>query len=63
MNSISIDIASWKTTEKPLEKYPTLTRENLLKYRIQLNDLLDNPKATDKQVEDYIANLDNNYQK
>lgn len=50
-------------TEKLLQKYPTLTEQNLLKYRIQLNDLLDNPKATDKQVEDYIANLDNNYQK
>ena len=63
MKSLSVDICSFECKQRSQAKISNTHRTNLLKYRIQLNDLLDNPKATDKQVEDYIANLDNNYQK
>jgi hypothetical protein len=61
MNSLSVDIASWETTEKLLKKYPTLTEKNLARYRLELNHLLDNPDVPDDAVEHYVANLDKTY--
>lgn len=61
MNSISVDIASWETTEKLLAKYPTLTTELLARYRLELNSLLDNPEVSDDQVENYVSTLDKTY--
>ena len=61
MKPISVDIASWETTEKLLAKYPTLTTDLLARYRKELNSFLDDDTIPNADLDHYISNLDATY--
>lgn len=55
---LSHDIVSGTQTETLLANYPTLTPDLLARYRLELNNLLDDDSVPNADLDHYISNLD-----